>query len=173
MNAISVPIVSVPSSYSRAPSASTATVAITPKSSIAGKNSDDRFCACWLERWLARLSSENCPRKASSRLYDWITAMPASDSAMCAVRAEMRVRTSAKAVCERVWNQRDTTIVGGRITSVASASRQSSSAMAMMAPVSVSTLPTRVESPSESTSESASTSLVMREMIQPARCREK
>ena len=82
----------------------------------------------------------------------------------------MRVRTSAKAVCERIWNQRDTTIVGGRITMVASARRQSSSAIAMIAPVSVSTLPTSVESPSESTSESASTSFVMRAMIQPARC---
>ena len=68
MNAISVPSVSVPSSYSREPSASTATVAITPNSSIAGKNSDERFCACWLERWFARLSSENCLRNAPSRL---------------------------------------------------------------------------------------------------------
>ena len=68
MNAISVPSVSVPSSYSRDPSASTATVATTPNSSIAGKNSDERFWACWFERWLARLSSENCSRNASSRL---------------------------------------------------------------------------------------------------------
>ena len=51
--------------------------------------------------------------------------MPASDSATCAVSAEMRVRTSAKAACERIWNQRATTIVGGRITIVASARRQS------------------------------------------------
>ena len=99
--------------------------------------------------------------------------MPASDSATCAVSAEMRVRTSAKAVCERVWNQRATSIVGGRITIVASASRQSRIASAIIAPVSVRTLPTSVERPSESTSESASTSFVMREMIQPARCSEK
>ena len=99
--------------------------------------------------------------------------MPASDSAICAVSAEMRVRTSAKAVCERIWNQRATTSVGGRITIVASARRQSRIASAIIAPVSVRTLPTSVERPSESTSESASTSLVMREMIQPARCSEK
>ena len=92
-----MPIVSVPFSYRRDPSASTATVAITPNSSIAGKNSDERFCACWLERWFARLSSLNCFRKTPSRLYDWITAMPASDSAIWAVSAEIRVRTSAKA----------------------------------------------------------------------------
>ncbi len=60
--------------------------------------------------------------------------MPASDSATWAVSAEMRVRTSAKAACERVWNQRATSIVGGRITSVASASRQSRMASAIIAP---------------------------------------
>ena len=64
--------------------------------------------------------------------------MPASDSATCAVSAEMRVRTSANAVCERIWNQRATTSVGGRITIVASASRQSRIASAIIAPVSVS-----------------------------------
>ena len=68
MNAISVPSVSVPSSYSREPSASTATVAITPNSSIAGKKIEERFWACWLERWLAWLSSRNCFRNAPSRL---------------------------------------------------------------------------------------------------------
>ena len=73
--------------------------------------------------------------------------MPASDSATCAVSAEMRVRTSAKAVCERVWNQRATTSVGGRITIVASARRQSRMASAIIAPVSVRTLPTSVERP--------------------------
>ena len=100
--------------------------------------------------------------------------MPASDSAICAVSAEMRVRTSAKAVCERdLEPARDHACVGGRITIVASARRQSRMASAIIAPVSVSTLPTSVESPSESTSESASTSFVMREMIQPARCSEK
>ena len=43
--AISVPISSAPPSIIRAPAYSTATWAITPSSSIAGKKTDDSFCA--------------------------------------------------------------------------------------------------------------------------------
>ena len=43
--AISVPISSAPPSISCAPAKSTATCAITPRNSIAGKKTDESFCA--------------------------------------------------------------------------------------------------------------------------------
>src|SRR5207244_2919868 len=41
-------------------------------------------------------------------------AMPATDSASCAVTAEIRFRTSTCAECERTWNQRVSTSAGER-----------------------------------------------------------
>ena len=60
----------------------------------------------------ASFSSSNSRWNARSRLNACTTAMPATDSASCAVTAAMRVRTSANATCERRWNQRVTTIAG-------------------------------------------------------------
>ena len=100
-------------------------------------------------------------------------AIPETDSASCAVSAEIRLRTSSCAAAERTWNQRVTTIAGGRITSAISASRQSLTKSAITAAGSSTMLVTSVGRPCERVSESASTSLVSRAMIQPARCSEK
>ena len=99
--------------------------------------------------------------------------MPATDSASCAVTAAIRVRTSAKAVCDAVWNQRVTTIPGGSTISATTPRRQSSRNRPPIAASSVSELTTSVVRPWLSTSEIASTSLVSRAMIQPAFCCEK
>ena len=82
------------------------TVAITPRSSIAGKNTE---IASGRTSWRggSRRSARRTVRwNARSRLYACTTAMPASDSAIWAVTAAMRLRTSVKATCERTWNQR-------------------------------------------------------------------
>ena len=99
--------------------------------------------------------------------------MPETDSASCAVTAAIRVRTSANATCEVVWNHRVTTIPGGRTTSATTPRRQSSRNSPPTAATSVIELTTSVVKPWFSTSESASTSLVRRAMIQPAFCWEK
>ena len=99
--------------------------------------------------------------------------MPATDSAICAVIAEIVFRTSRNAACERTWNQRVSTSVGGRMTSATSPSRQSRMKRPITAQTSVSEFATSVVSPCERTSETASTSEVSRAMIQPARCSEK
>ena len=118
MKAISVPTVSVPSSCRREPSASAATVAITPRNSIAGEEHrvealGEEVGAPVLAVQLVELLRWNC----CSRLYAWTTAMPASDSAMCAVTAEMRLRTSAKArVRADLEPARRGAASGGRIT---------------------------------------------------------
>jgi hypothetical protein len=65
------------------------------------------------------------------------------------------------------------TSAGGRITSATSASRQSFTKSAISAAGRRMMFVTSVGRPCESTSESASTSLVKRAMIQPARCSEK
>ena len=65
------------------------------------------------------------------------------------------------------------TSAGGSTTSATNPSRQSLMNSAAMAAGSSTALVTSVESPWESTSEIASTSLVSRAMIQPARCSEK
>ena len=90
--AISVPISSVPASISCAPAKSTTTVATTPRNSIAGKKTDESFCA-WTFGCAVRLVQRRRTRawKARSRLNAWTTAMPATDSASCAVTAAMRV----------------------------------------------------------------------------------
>ena len=99
--------------------------------------------------------------------------MPETDSAICAVIDEIVSRTRRNAACERTWNHRVSTSVGGRITSATSPSRQSSTNRPTIAASSVSVLTTSVVSPCERTSESASTSEVSRAMIQPAFCCEK
>ena len=99
--------------------------------------------------------------------------MPATDSARCAVTAAMRLRTSSWAAADRRWNQRVIAIAGGSTTSDTSASRQSLMNSAATATGSSTALETSVGRPVESTSEIASTSLVSRAMIQPARCSEK
>ena len=99
--------------------------------------------------------------------------MPATDSASCAVTIAIRVRTSAAAACETRWNQRVITIPGGSTQSATSPSRQSIRKSPQTAATSVSVFTTSVVRPWLSTSESASMSLVSREMIQPAFCCEK
>ena len=99
--------------------------------------------------------------------------MPATDSASCAVTVAIFVRTSAAATWETRWNQRVITIPGGRMQSATSPSRQSSRKRPPTAATSVSVLTTSVVRPWLRTSESASTSLFRREMIQPAFCCEK
>ena len=125
------------------------------------------------ETRFASFRSSNSRWNARSRLNAWTTAIPATDSASCAVTAAIRVRTSEKATWERRWNQRVTTIPGGSTSSATSPRRQSSRKSPPMAATSVSVLTTSVVSPWLSTSESASTSLVRRAMIQPAFCSEK
>ena len=96
--------------------------------------------------------------------------MPATDSAICAVIPEIVSRTRRNAACERTWNHRVRTSVGGRMTSATRPSRQSSTNRPTIAASSVSVFTTSVVRPCERTSESASTSDVSREMIQPAFC---
>ena len=79
--------------------------------------------------------------------------MPATDSASCAVTAAIRVRTSANAVCDAVWNQRVTTIPGGSTISATTPRRQSSRKRPPIAARSVSELTTSVVSPWLRTSE--------------------
>jgi len=122
---------------------------------------------------LASFSASNSSWKARSRLNAWITAMPDTDSASCAVRDEILVRTSVNAACERVWNKRVQTIPGGSTIRATRPRRQSSRKSPITAAVSVSVFWTSVVSPCERTSESASMSLVRRAMIQPAFCCEK
>ena len=119
-------------------------------------------------------SSSNACRNARSRLNAWITAMPASDSARCAVTAAIRLRTSAerdrRAPLEparederrRQHHERHQRRAASRSGTARRSRRRA-----------VSALVTSVGRPSERTSEIASTSLVSRAMIQPARCSEK
>ena len=85
----------------------------------------------------------------------------------------IRLRTSSCATLDTRWNQRVRTSAGGSTTSATSASRQSLMNSAVIAAGSSTALVTSVGRPCESTSEIASTSLVSRAMIQPARCSEK
>ena len=108
----------------------------------------------------------------ASRLNAWITAMPASDSAIWAVTAAMRLRTSPNAAGERTGTSARTSSAGGNHAASRAPSRQSTSEQRDDRPTNVSVLAMSVFRPSESTSESASTSLVRRAMIQPAALRE-
>ena len=138
-----------------------------------GKKSELSHCACVFVCRFASFAASNSARNARSRLNAWMTAMPETDSAICAVIDEIVSRTRRNAACDRTWNQRVRTSVGGRITSATSPSRQSRTKSPTIAASSVSVLTTSVVSPCESTSESASTSEVSRAMIQPAFCCEK
>ena len=144
-----------------------------PKISIAGKKSELSHCANWFVRRFARFASSNSAWNARSRLNAWMTAIPETDSAICAVIPEIVLRTSRNAACERTWNHRVSTSVGGRMTSATRPRRQSRMNRPITAATSVSELATSVVSPCERTSETASTSDVRRAMIQPARCSEK
>ena len=155
------------------PSASTAMVATTPRNSIDGKNSDEMRCAVKFASRFSRLSSSKRARNGRSRRNDCTTAMPATDSAICAVTPAIRLRTSSCAAAERRWKRRVMTSAGGSTTSAISPSRQSLMNSAVTAAGSSTVLVTRVGRPCESTSEIASTSLVSRAMIHPARCSEK
>ena len=99
--------------------------------------------------------------------------MPETDSATWAVTAAIRFRTSSWATADLRWNQRERTRVGGRITIATSASRQSTTNRTITVVGRRTTFETSVGRPCESASEIASTSLVTRAMIQPARCSEK
>ena len=100
-------------------------------------------------------------------------AIPETDSATCAVTAAMRFRTSSWATADLRWNQRVSTSAGGRITIATRPSRQSTMNSTITVVGSRTTFETSVGRPCESASEMASTSLVTRAMIQPARCSEK
>ena len=156
-----------------APAQRTAAVATTPRNSIAGKKTDESRWATTFAFRFASFIPSNSAWKARSRLNAWITAIPETDSASCAVTVAIRVRTSVKATCERRWNQRVTRIPGGSTQSATSPSRQSSRKSPPIAARSVSVLTTSVVRPWFRTSDSASTSLVSRAMIQPAFCCEK
>jgi hypothetical protein len=67
---------------------------------------DESFCAYVFETRFASFSPSNSRWNARSRLNACTTAIPATDSASCAVTAAIRVRTSENAACERRWNQR-------------------------------------------------------------------
>ena len=116
------------------------------------------------------MTTSNSRLNADSRLNAWMIAIPATDSAICAVIAAIVSRTRRNAECDRTWNHRVSTNVGGRTTSATSPSRQSSTNRPITAAISISELATSVASPCDSTSESASTSDVSLAMIQPARC---
>ena len=73
----------------------------------------------------AAFSSSNCAWNARSRLNACTTAMPETDSAICAVTAPIRLRVSTSATCDVRWNQRVSTSAGGTIAKTTSPSRQS------------------------------------------------
>ena len=81
-----------------------------------GKKTELSRCATKLARRFSPFSTSNARWNSCSRLYAWTTAMPATDSAMWAVTAAMRLRTSAKAICDLTWNQRVRSSAGGTIT---------------------------------------------------------
>ncbi len=121
----------------------------------------------------SRFSSSNWPWNWRSRLNAWTMAIPETDSATWAVTAAIRFRTSSWATADLRWNQRVSTRVGGRITIATSPRRQSTTKSTITVVGSSTTFETSVGRPCESASEIASTSLVTRAMIQPARCSEK
>ena len=103
----------------------------------------------------------------------WTTAIPATDSAICAVTAAIVLRCSTFAMCEVRWNQRERMMAGGSTTKAISPRRQSAMSNAATAAGRRMTFEMRVGMPCDRTSETASTSLVRRAMIQPAFCCEK
>ena len=151
----------------------TAQVEIMPSSSIDGKNTDSSVCVRMLARRFSPLSRSNSSWKARSRLNACTIAIPATDSAMWAVTAAMRFRTSSCATDDWRWNHRVSTIAGGVTMNAIMPSRQSTMNTATTAVGSSTTLAASVGRPCDSASEMASTSLVRRAMIQPARCSEK
>ena len=92
---ISVPMLMSPSTYRCAPSSSTAVVEISPRSSIDGKKNESSVCVRTLARRFSSFSRSNSSWKARSRLNACTIAIPATDSAMCAVTAAIRLRTSS------------------------------------------------------------------------------
>jgi hypothetical protein len=168
-----VPISSASPSIICAPAKITATWARTPSSSIAGKKIDESFCARVFERRFASFRPSNSRWKVRSWLKACTTAIPATDSASWAVTAAIRVRTSVNAAWERRWNQRVMRSPGGRTSKATRPRRQSSRNRPPIAATRVKEFTTTVVRPWLSTSESASTSLVRRAMIQPAFCSEK
>jgi hypothetical protein len=101
------------------------------------------------------------------------TAIPDTDSAICAVTAPIRSRDSTRATCDTRWNQRVRISAGGTIATTTSPRCQSAISIAATAAGSRMTFATSVGIPCESTSDTESTSLVRRAMIQPAFCCEK
>ncbi len=97
--------------------------------------------------------------------------MPAMSSASVAVTVASFTRTALYARVARMRKIAVATNMNGRTTSVASASRQSRMKRITAVPKSVSVLWTSVVTPSVTSWSIASTSLVRREMITPARFR--
>ena len=62
-------------------------MATTPSNSMAGKKTDESFWAATFALRFGAFSSSNSAWKARSRLKACTTAMPATDSASCAVTA--------------------------------------------------------------------------------------
>ena len=148
-------------------------VEISPSSSIDGKKNDSSVCVRTLARRFSSFSASNSSWKARSRLNACTIAMPATDSAMCAVTAAIRLRTSSCATEDVRWNQRVSTSAGGSTMNEIMPSRQSTMKTTTIAVGSSTTFAASVGRPCDSASDSASTSLVRRAMIQPARCSEK
>ena len=151
----------------------TVAIANTPRNSIDGKKTEKIFWTYVDCARLASLSASNSAWKRRSRLKACTTAIPATDSAIWAVTAAIRLRCSTFALCETRWNQRERMSAGGRTTNAMRPRRQSAMRSAITAAGRRITFETRVGMPCERTSETASTSLVIRAMIQPAFCWEK
>ena len=98
------------------PTQSTDTIATPPSSSMPGKNSEFSHWACVFVWRFAQLDRSNSSRNARSRLKAWMIAIPETDSAICAVIAEIVSRTRRNAECDLTWDHRVTTSVGGRTT---------------------------------------------------------
>ena len=172
--AISVPISSEPPSISFAPAKSTTTVAMTPRNSIAGKKIDDSFWAWTFETRFASLRSPNSRLERAlpvERLHDRHPGDRLGE--LRGDGGDPRAHVGERDVRTRSGTSASRRCPGGSTISATTPSRQSSRKSPPIAATSVSELTTSVVRPWLRTSESASTSLVRRAMIQPAFCCEK
>ena len=123
---ISVPIVSVPPSYRC--DAEVEHRAHREHAEELDRREEDRedlLRRTSPELRFASFSASNSAWKRRSRLNACTIAMPATDSAICAVTAPIRLRSSTFAACDTRWNQRERMSAGGRTTKATSPSRQS------------------------------------------------
>src|SRR3954471_6348095 len=100
-----------------APTRTTHAMATMPSISMPGKNHELRSCARRFDSRFAMLSRSNSRLNADSRLNAWMIATPETDSAICAVIVAIVSRTRRNAACDRTWNHRVRTSVGGGVES--------------------------------------------------------